>query len=413
MVACDPHAPAEEELFYPDNDSLIAVLTQDGELYSLQELKDKFMTEKGNYTDPIIEEFYRKRANNGDHIWYFSIDTFPSAGPGIYIMGRICTEDVGGNYYKSLVIQQMVNGEQQNLRISVDVGSIGGLYPIGQKVLIRCNGLGIGKYSNQPQLCSPSYNNNIYAQNAKEKVGWQPGRIPGPQFYSAVTRIGYPSVDSLHYEELTLQELMDQYVTPYSLKPIECRKYDGRLVRLRGIHYNGTYENDSSASGRYYPSFPKLNVYVPSITGADSVGNPAIDPYANVFAPTTNNLNYPQTRIVTDADGERKFKISNSEFAKFSYFFLPAHINWIDLIVNGETVRLIDNFDYAACVGSVTGILGYYVDKASTMTSAYDAVKPYNWSITPCGIEAFEFYDHIDQKVWVPVEFSKAKFAIR
>lgn len=410
MTACNYNAPSESELFYADEDSVLLALTADGRIYGLQELKDSFMTEKGNYTDSTLEAFYRLRANNGDDIWYFSIDTFPTAGPGIYIVGRICTEDVGGNYYKSLVLQDInKNGEQENLRVSVDVGSIGGLYPIGQKILIRCNGLGIGKYSNQPQLCSPSYNNNIHAMNANEKVGWQPGRIPGPQFYNAVKRIGIPDPSALMIEELTMEQLQQRYIQPYSTKPIECRKYDGRLVRLKDIHYDGTYEKDSSTKP-YTPTFVQLNAYRPNTAGKDSIGYPKSDQNANVLAPTTTNLNFPQARIVTDANNKYKFEISNSEFAKFSYYFLPSHITRKGQYDPAQESAL--DFDYAACVGSVTGILGYYVDKASTMTSDYDAVKPFNWSITPCNLNDFDFIDTKTGEKWIPVEFSKALFNV-
>lgn len=400
LMACTPNAPKEEDLFKPDEANTIASLTEDGRLYTLQELKDSFLTEQGNYKDTVLEAFYRTRANNGDDIWYFSIDTFPSAGAGIYVMGRICTDDAGGNNYKSIILQQMVNGEQQNLRVSVDVGSIGGLFPMGQKVLIRCNGLAIGKYSNQVQLCSPSYNNNIYAQNATQKVGWQPGRIPGPIFHNAVVRIGTPYKDSLYYEEMTMAEIWDRYIKPYSTDPVACRRYDARLVRIKDVHFTGEYESGSTSST---PTM--CNAYIAG-TEKDSVGNPASDKYANVFAPTTENIGFPQTRYVADKALKHRLKISVGEYAKFANYFLPSIITAKE---NPEPNECVLSFNYAACSGSIDGILGYYVDKASTMTSKYDAIKPYNWSVVPSNITDICFKDTAGND-WKPVEFAKYMF---
>ena len=173
MTACSYNV--DKEKLYLSEDQVNAEIA-DGRLYTINEFIDAFMTEKGNYLSDTA--LYRTRATNGDGIYLFSIDTLPSTGPGIYIRGRVTTDDFGGNFYKALIIQQIVDGEQQNLRLSVDLGSASGMYPRGQEILIRCNGLAIGRYSNQPQLCVPSYNNNTNANKGNEKVGWAPGRIP-------------------------------------------------------------------------------------------------------------------------------------------------------------------------------------------------------------------------------------------
>ena len=191
------HKPvAEDELFATE--AQVAELTKDGHLYTLNELVDRFMTEQGNYLSDTTQ--YRTRANNdgvNPGIWLFSIDTLPSQGEGIYIRGRVITDDYGGNFYKALVIQQVVDGEQQALRLSVDAGSISGIYPLGQELLIRCNGFAIGRYANQVQLCVPSHNNNTYADNAEQKVGWAPGRIPFARFKAVEQVLAYARVNGV------------------------------------------------------------------------------------------------------------------------------------------------------------------------------------------------------------------------
>ena len=78
------------------------------------------MTENGNFLSDSTQ--YRSRAKYGS-LYLFSIDTLPKDGPGIYLRGRVATDDYGGNFYKALVIQQVTDWEtgeaidQQCLRI--------------------------------------------------------------------------------------------------------------------------------------------------------------------------------------------------------------------------------------------------------------------------------------------------------
>ena len=201
-AACTPPAIEESQVFMTEDQA--QELIAQGTLLTLQELKDTYMTEKGNYLSDT--SLYRTRATSDGVNYLFSIDTIGKRERPIYIRGRITTDDYGGNFYKSLCIQQIVDGKQQALRLSVDMGSANGLYQIGQEILIRVDGLAIGRYANQPQLCMPSYNNNIYANNAEQKIGWAPGRIPAAIFKAHTRCIGKPDMSQLHYDELNITD---------------------------------------------------------------------------------------------------------------------------------------------------------------------------------------------------------------
>lgn len=306
LSSCKYKTPSEADLRYAENDATIEQLTADGKLYTLNEFLDSFMTEEGNYLSDTT--LYRTRSSNdnlkdadGNPIYLFSIDTIRDKGPGIYIMGRVTTDDYGGNFYKTLVIQQVVNGKQEAMRLSVDAGSISGMYPRGQMILIRCNGLAIGRYANQPQLCVPSYNNNVYADNAKQKIGWAPGRIPVARFKAAVKRIGTPiPAEDLHYDVVTIDQINAM------TDVIAARKEDGKLVKIMDIHYTGECLSSNKTPQNC------------------TTGNPTEDSYCNVFAPTTQNVGYPQSRIVYDADENDFMSISMSEYAKEANFYLPG-----------------------------------------------------------------------------------------
>ncbi len=439
--SCSPKEPSPDSLRYPADSATIQQLTADGRLYTLQEFKDAFMTEQGNYLSDT--SLYRMRGTGlVDGKYLFSLDTLPFDGPGIYIMGRVSTDDYGGNFYKSAVLQQMVGDEQQALRLSVDAGSFSGMYPRGQLLLIRCNGLAIGRYANQPQLCVPSYNNNIFADNAKEKIGWAPGRIPLARFKHATKYIGTPDASKLVYETRTIASIISSYEDLDAV-----RKEDGKLIRIENIHY----------SGQYYDDYNDCLYYcVP--------GDPTDTSIVNVFAPSTKNLNYPPSRLIFDANNKDYINVSMSEYAKEANYYLPGatsaeqgevftynpeatpdiskpylianlsatlkncivpvdsrkqYQGWkVDDVVyvgempkkgyvcigtdangNGLFSEALGVIHCSEYVGSIQGILGYYMDNSSRKT------KPTRWAISICDLSDLQLYK--DGQKWVPLEYTK------
>ena len=382
MSSCEPQG-LEEKVVFVQESSLDGILSAENpvhgyKIYTLNEFLDAFMTEKGNFWSDTSQ--YRERATNGNGFYLFSVDTIKTDTLGIYIRGRITTDDYAGNFYKSMVIQQVVNGEQQNLRVSVDLGSSAGMYHMGQEILIRCNGLAVGRYSNQPQLCVPSYNNNIYAMNATQKVGWAPGRIQGSVFRRATRMIGTPDVSQLKYDTISLAKLYTQIPLKPSIDATgmdQVRKADGRLIVIKDVHFTGQFDDNGTLA--------KCDTLHP-----DSSSN------ANVFAPTTQNIGYPQSRVLQD-QGSYRLMCSCSEYAKFAYYYLPG----------------ADRHGVANCSaweGTVTGILGWYQDNAKDLTNT--GLDGYEWSITPRGIPGIgvpdiNMYYHGDmEEPWVPKEFN-------
>ena len=344
-AACTPPAVEESKLFLSEEGA--QELIAEGTLLTLQQFKDTFMSETGNY---CIPELYRKRSKAGDY-YLFSIDTIPTNNDKpVYIRGRITTDDYAGNFYKTLCIQQIfVEGNdttQEALRISVDLGSANGLYQMGQEILIRVDGLAIGRYANQPQLCLPSYNNNNLAYNASEKVGWAAGRIPGAIFKARTYCIGLPDKDKLFYEPM---QITDFTSITGSTSILKARYQDAKLVRIEKIHFTGQYSNNGTLTNC-------------------STGDPELDENANVFAPTTGNLNYPQSRVIMDEDGKYTL-VSTSEYAKFAHFYLPA----------------------SKYIGRVVGILGFYYDNGKNFNRYPPEAD--DWSISIRSVDDLMLYD--------------------
>lgn len=384
MSSCEPKALTEADVLLSDEAQLqkqLADANPEGyTIYNINSLlAAPFMSENGNFMSDSSQ--YRTRSQYGS-LQLFSIDTLPVNGPGIYIRGRIATDDYGGNFYKSLVIQQVNNWEaagypaidQQCLRISVDMGSASGMFHQGQEIVIRCNGLAIGRYANQPQLCVPTYNNNIYASSYIEKIGWAPGRIPSGKFRHAALLIGRPDKSKLVYETTDLATLNTNYLSKYN-DVVGARLIDARLIKLTDVHFTCTYDSLQGSTHKEVA----CNRYDPEVS--ETKGNPEEDKNACTFAPTTMNVGHPQSRFVKDAGDAHKVLVSASEYSRYAYYYLPA----------------------AKYVGSITGILSYYFDNGKY---APDATK---WSITPTNMGEIlpECQQEDASPRWTPKEWKK------
>ena len=336
LAACTPDEPTKLYISEIEADAMIEA----GQCLTIEEFKATYMTEEGNYCMP---DLYRERSKAGNY-YLFSIDTIPVSDTPIYIRGRVTTDDYAGNFYKTLCIQYINEAdEQEALRLSVDAGSIGGLYQLGQEILIRVDGLAIGRYANQPQLCLPSYNNNIYANKAEEKVGWAAGRIPFAIFKARTQCIGTPDQSKLHYDTLQITDF--NHITGL----VEAREWDAKLVCIKDVHFTGQYENNGKPANC-------------------TTGDPETDGNANVFAPTTENMNYPQSRVIMDAQDNWTL-VSTSEYAKYAHFYLPANNYW----------------------GNVVGILGFYYDNGLN----YNRYPPEasDWSISIRSVDDLQLKD--------------------
>jgi hypothetical protein len=230
------------------------------------------------------------------------------------------------------------------------------LYQIGQEILIRIDGLAIGRYANQPQLCLPSYNNNIYANKAEEKVGWAAGRIPAAIFKARTKCIGLPDKSQLHYDTLEITDYNDK------LDLRDVREWDAKLVCIKDVHFTGQYYNNGTPA-------------------KCTTGDPETDQNANVFAPTTNNLNFPQARVIYDSN-KNHTAVSTSEYAKYAHFYLPADNYW----------------------GNIVGILGFYYDNGLKYTQYPPEAS--DWSISIRSLDDLMLYDD-ENNLWPRIEYQK------
>ena len=316
---------------------------------SVADLIANYTTASGVY-QPV-----RQRANGDYGSNLFTIDTIPSGGPDIILVGRVVSDDMAGNLYKTLVIQD-INDPKRGMKISVDGSSISGLYPYGTLIGIRLNGLCIGKYANQYEIGVASYNNNTLAMNANGKVGWVIGRIPLNRFTKATTIYGQAEPDKVVINDITIPEILNGNIDEVA----------GRFVRIKNVHFTNQYFDTNGNPTNC------------------SDGDPRTDENSGVFAPTTNFIGFSQSRAFADELGNMCCT-SVSEYAKFAYYRLPD----------------------AEYVGDIVGIVGFYFDNPRYASDNSD------WSISIRGIGLNgTVNDLVDFKnaageLWQPKEWSE------
>ena len=155
----------------------------------------------------------------------------------------------------------------------------------------------------------------------------------------------------------------------------KIRQIDGHLVRVTGVCFTGSFDDQGSTEN-----------CVPYVAPTDSTaakGDPTVDgSNAYVFAPSTGNVGYPQSRYIRG--GSKLLLVGASEYAKYAHFYLPPK----------------------KYVGYVQGVLGYYLDQPPTEKYPLATSK---WSITPNNLQEDILPDCQNSEdpanLWIPQEW--------
>lgn len=130
--------------------------------------------------------------------------------PNMIISGVVIANDKSGNLYKKLVIQD----ETGAIDLAINQTGLYTIYPVGQKVFIKCDGLYIGGYGGQAQL-GGLYNEGV-------------GQMTQATFESKVALDGLPNKENLPaVKELAFADL--------GKTGVEDLK--GTVVKFKGVHF--------------------------------------------------------------------------------------------------------------------------------------------------------------------------------
>ncbi|MGB4414111.1 MAG: DUF5689 domain-containing protein [Paludibacter sp.] len=240
--------------------------------YTIEQLKTEFMTDADAYSDTVR---YLGGLYTADLI---------KANREVVISGYITSTDTEGNVYKYFVVQENTpNG--QAIKISIDASGLSGVYPIGQKVWIRCNDLYIGKYGESPQIGLKYINTERF--KVKKSTGdtiyrIEPGRIPLPVAQSHIHAYGMPKPSVIVPDTMTIAQI----------RATDHKNLVNKLVCIKNAYFTGREDGKVLSDAEM------------------------------IFAPSTDGVGYPQSRDITDGTGT--IIIATSEYAKFADYKLPA-----------------------------------------------------------------------------------------
>ncbi|MEG1838220.1 MAG: DUF5689 domain-containing protein [Bacteroidaceae bacterium] len=212
----------------------------------------------------------------------------------VVICGRVISSDIAGNVYKYMMIQDTITGEA--LKLSIDASGLSAVYPEGQVVVVKCNNMTIGYYADMIQLGRVTFNTK---KNRNEV-----GRMPKVLADAQIIATGMPDKSKIITKKITIAELLKADASMH-----------GRLVEIDNCHFTLQGSDYGKPSSSILPDAEQI------------------------FAPSTNGIGFPQSRVINDGTGD--IFIATSEYAKFANTRLPR----------------IDK------KGTVKAIVAYYNDK--------------------------------------------------
>jgi len=242
--------------------------------YTIEQLKNNFLTLNDAYSDTVN---YIGGLYTADPI---------QADSDIVISGYITSTDAEGNVYKYFVVQEP-GADGQAIKVSIDASGLSSIYPLGQKVWIRCNGLYIGRYGEAEQIGSRYVNTTKF--KIKKSTGdtiyrIEPGRMPYLIAREHIHAYGMPDPTVIKPDTMTIAQIKAQAANH--------QKLVNKLVCIKNAFFTGKSEGDNLTDSEL------------------------------IFAPSTNGAGYPQLRDINDGTGE--ISIATSEYAKFASYPIPA-----------------------------------------------------------------------------------------
>ena len=329
--------------------------------YTIDSLVQTYLSVNGDIT-PVRENDLSKDGLSNTGV--FSLDTLPALNAdgsnAIIIRGRIVSEDVAGNIYKTLVLQDEKHPEQ-GLKLSIDAGSLSGIYPIGQLVAIRCNGLVLGKYAAQVQLGVAYFNTDKEPDwqpgGTGSKVGWEPGRIPLPIFKKNSQLIEAPDKSKVVVEDMPVSTVFGWVApgfTPSEAGYKNIARLASRLVRLKNVYFTQRSGGPTGEDDYAYTVKPICELAAP--TDSSESGLAQWRQKSSIFAPESyKSQGYPQSRDIATVGAPTTWvSISTSEYAKFAEATIPSPI----YAEPNSSSAVVGQFQ-----GDIVGIVGVYCDK--------------------------------------------------
>lgn len=262
-----------------------------------------------NFTDMPLEQVQRERVPATYTIAqvktqfirkpdsFFAVDSIIH-DEDVIIEGIITSEDIAGNIYKAIVVQEEGDNPQA-IRISIDAGSLTGIYPVGQRVSVKLNGLWIGNFGQSAQIGTKFVSSTKSRRDNDANYWAEPGRIAKVISDRHIVPYGMPDPKAVVPKEMTIAQI---------------KAAGPELHNMLVIIKDATFTGKGAGIG-------------------ENSGKPVdiVDEKDKIFAPSTNGVGFPQAREITDGTGS--IFIATSEYARFANKKLPTGTGDIVAIV--------------------------------------------------------------------------------
>lgn len=147
-----------------------------------------------------------------------AVNGMASVDDDIQIKGRITGNDIGGNLYNEVSLQD----ETGAIIVCISQSGIYGYLPVGQEILVNLKGLYIGAYGKQAEIGTPytSSSGSTYVSRMN-KVTWQ-------QHFKIISNPDIAAISPIDFSEsLNIDEYCGRLVT---LNNVTLKEADGKAV---------------------------------------------------------------------------------------------------------------------------------------------------------------------------------------
>ena len=273
LSACSYYDRFEEPTFDWDKPLIPATMT-------LEELKDSFMQSEFLVFD------------NADHVKYAKTFTgyqIPESADAV-INAVVISSDKEGNTYKKIILQDLENGS--SIDVSIDAANLSALWPRGQRISMRTEGLLVGTYAEMPVLGVEYYNDD------PRRMRYEVGRMPFTLAKEIIQPAGLPDTTLLKPIDVTIQEILDS-----------GDLFWGKLVRITDLEIGYYYDTRFNEESPFQQD---------SIVMVNTI--PEDIPFS--FEKEVGGSIVPISRALVDEEGA-VISLTTSSFAKFASDPLP------------------------------------------------------------------------------------------
>jgi hypothetical protein len=109
--------------------------------------------------------------------------------------------------FTNTIVVQEEGDNPQAIRISIDAGSLSGVYPVGQRVSVKLNGLWIGTFGQSAQIGSYFLSSTASRVNNDPAYNGEPGRIAKVITDQHIVPYGLPDPNAVVPKEMTIAQI--------------------------------------------------------------------------------------------------------------------------------------------------------------------------------------------------------------